>query len=467
MSLASLAACEAGAVSGWATLRNVRWPWLCAVAVVGLGACSKSISSNTCGKEDQPCCQQTPCADGLVCGSAQTCQRCGALGQACCAMDTCAETLACAGGQCTSCGGTGERCCAGATPCQVGLSCAADHCGCADACTPGAQRCTAANGIETCQGSGSGCAAWQSVLAACPTGQACQGDGGQASCIDPCPGACTEGSFLCTPYGVHKCVMLQGSACAGFVDAAPGEGPPCTQGACTAEGFCWEYPVPLGEDLVTIAGWAADQFYVLDRMGNVLRLDQRAWTYDVRATAQVRPRALASCQSPGRMALAGNKGLMMRRVYTGWVTETVPTTADLTAVACDNATRAAVAGQKGVLAVRSDTGSWRVLDAGVSADFTGLVPYHAQSAVYALGPQGLFVRCAPLYDITTASCVREAQGLTTATLNAGWADSTNPTDPTVVVGSDGTVLDRGSGSWKRVDAGLGAVELRGAHGNTS
>ena len=67
MSLASLAACEAGAVSGWATLRNVRWPWLCAVAVVGLGACSKSISSNTCGKEDQPCCQQTPCADGLVC----------------------------------------------------------------------------------------------------------------------------------------------------------------------------------------------------------------------------------------------------------------------------------------------------------------------------------------------------------------------------------------------------------------
>ncbi|MBX7098306.1 MAG: hypothetical protein K1X89_11385 [Myxococcaceae bacterium] len=443
----------------------MRWPSLCVVAVLGLAACTKSISSNSCGKEDQPCCLQTPCADGLVCGSAQTCERCGASGQACCAQDTCTGPLVCSGGQCASCGGSGERCCTGDSPCQAGLTCAADHCGCADACTPGAQRCTTANGIESCQGSGSGCAMWQGVIAACPTGQACQGDGGQASCVDPCPGACIEGSFLCTPYGVRKCVKAPATECSAFVAASPGEGPPCTQGACTEGGFCWEYPVPLGENLVAINGWASDQLLLLDRAGNVVRREGEAWKYEVHATKNQRARALASCISPGRFAVVGDRGLVMRRVFSGWVTEAVPTTADLTVVACDSATRAIVAGKFGTVAVRSDTGSWRVVDAGINTTFFGSAYDAAHTDGLLLGPSGVILRCGPLYDTSTTTCVRESAGLTSETLYAGWSDLTSATGQAVAVGSGGAVLERSGTSWTRVDAGLGAVDLLGVHGN--
>lgn len=79
--------------------------------------CSEECS---CGGEEEFCCDNSKCSDGLTCRDG-LCLKCGGEGNVCCpGAVTCSSSLACLNDKCVKCGEIGNPCCLGSQSCQSG-----------------------------------------------------------------------------------------------------------------------------------------------------------------------------------------------------------------------------------------------------------------------------------------------------------------------------------------------------------
>lgn len=423
--------------------------------------CTSGLQSSLCGADTQLCCGGQTCNTGFVCGPDAHCSPCGGESQTCCEGTQCGPRMVCSNDTvCHHCGGLADTCCPGANACVTPLLCnPSGRCelDCTSSCTVGARRCAGA-GIEGCQQTAGACPTFASVLASCASAQTCEGDGGTAECVEKCPGACLLDSFLCTTVGNKKCALNSGAACPTWEPAAAGTGPICTRGACTSTGLCWESPTPLGSNLVGISGWAEDQFFVLDHLGNIVRNNAENWTYEVRADPARQARAIATCD-PGSSMATGDNGLFLRRSAGTWNPENIgDPSARLRALGCDSLDGAMLAGAGGKIFIRSNTGTWTHPDSGTTVDLNAVAYYFAAGKGRAFGQGGIGILCAPLYLPATLTCSVELDGaLTSGTLQAAVTD---PDGATYAVGENGLAIDdrRPAGWWVRT--GLPPVSMR-------
>ena len=411
------------------------WLPLCAAAALLASTCS-GLSSGTCGDEGKACCDGRGCATGLVCGAQDTCVPCGDLFEACCAADACTGALECRSGTCADAA-------------------------CPDACPTGERRCSTGGGVELCTQSGR-CTGWTAVVASCPTGFECRASGTDAQCVERCPGACTVGALLCAATGLKKCAVNTVTGCPALEPFADEPlAPLCLAGACDGT-WCWESPRPQGETVVALDGWAADQFWMLDTWGNILRRDGNGWAYEHRAQPLKTVRALTSCgASAGLMLAVGDNGTVLRRVTGGtWVPEDLgDNQAQLKAVACTSFLRSFAVGGGGKAFVRDEAsgGTWRALTTGTNAELRGAAYQYFTGTGVAVGAGGVIVRCLDLNVPASATCTFEGTGVTTAQLNDVWL---HPTDSTgVAVGAGGVVLWRNTGAWARTAQSLTTRDL--------
>jgi hypothetical protein len=390
-----------------------------------------------CGAEGQLCCDGASCGSQLLCATENQCRHCGAPGEACCAAPPgCAGALSCNDGKCDACDG---------------------------ACSLGAQRCTANNGIETCQPQAGVCPSFVGVLASCGAGQSCELDGGSAACIEKCPGACVIDSFVCSTHGNLKCVVVPGASCPVWVTAAVGTGPICPRGACTSTGLCWESPTPLGAELVGIAGWAEDQFVVLDELGNLIRNNSESWSYEVRGNSNTHPRAVANC-NPGVWLAVGDDGLFLRRYNGSWTPEQLgDPTAQLRAVSCDGLGRAVAVGQIGKVFIRGENGGFTRPNSGTSRDLNAVAYDAFSNKAFALGEAGLGIRCSGIQTPATATCSSELDGaLSNQTIRSACVDLAGRF---WAVGDNGTALDYSFMTGWQTRGGFPMLQLRGVVGS--
>ena len=99
-----------------------------------------------CGGQDQPCCANAACNNGLQCsGGSCSAPPCGGNGQMCCNGNVCNNGLQCSGGFCGAppCGGNGQMCCNG-NVCNNGFQCSGGFCG-APPCGGNGQMCCNGN----------------------------------------------------------------------------------------------------------------------------------------------------------------------------------------------------------------------------------------------------------------------------------------------------------------------------------
>ena len=409
---------------------------LACLGVSALATCT-GLKSGNCGAEGQDCCAGSTCNALLVCGGQGKCGPCGGLLAACCPDAVCGENLLCNQGVCADASCTG-------------------------ACVPGTKRCSATFGIDACTQLGR-CAQWSTLLAACPTGQDCVQSGADATCIERCPDACTLNALVCATSGLTKCVA-DGGACPALqplVDDSTA--PTCLAGACDGA-WCWESPSPQGLGLVSMDGWASDQFWAVDQLGNILRRDGNGWTYEYRAQPLKTVRALGHCgSSNGFLMAVGDNGTVLRRASGGaWLQESVgDATAQLKAVACTSFLRAFAVGAGGKVFVRDElsTGAWRALTSGTGVTLRGAAYYYAGGDGYAVGDNGVILRCRDLNAPTTATCTAEPASGVTSELDAVRANALS--GDVVAVGKAGVVLLRQalSSGWSRVAQSVTAEDL--------
>jgi hypothetical protein len=428
------------------------------------GSCLQSVKEE-CGRPGLTCCAASRCDPGGECGPSGTCYACGGAEEPCCSTG-CRAGFRCEQQTCVAlvaCGAVNEPCCAQGT-CSFALRCEGASCiqPCKDGCAPGARRCSANGGVDVCVYDGPPCTVWTPLINRCPTGQECV----NAECFERCPGACTLQSSLCTTEGLKVCVYDPATECPVYkVAPASPDNPVCMTGACDGP-VCWESPLPQGNGLRTVTGWSADQLFLLDVNGNVIRRNGDSWGYDRRATTFAeRFGAVNNCSLPTRSFAVGTGGRAWLRNSTGWQLEAVgDATADLRAVACDPSSRAVVAGQGGKAFARSDTGTWVTLPTGVTAHLKGVGYDSFSGRAWLVGNAGTIVMCNNIYDLPKTTCVVEAAGLTSQALNAAWA-APGGGQEVFAVGAQGTVLRRASnGTWSAVAQGVTGDELLGVFG---
>jgi len=434
--------------------------------------CGSDARCHACGGDGQPCCGGTSCADGLECGLEGLCRLCGSDGQPCCAGGLCASGAECRAARCERCGAPGEGCCAGAS-CDEGARCENGGCvaKCGAGCEPGAQRC-ASGSIELCGYATPPCTRWTQVVERCPTGQVCQ----EGKCVERCPDACPLGSHLCTSEGLKTCVLHPTTQCPVYQLApdAPDK-PSCMTGACD-EGFCWEGPLPQGNGLRIVAGASPTHLHALDELGNILNFVEGHWTYEWRVPSGGAVRGLSSCRLPGQALAVGERGLVLRRNWTGWLREDLGTTAvNLHAVACGASNMALALGANGSLWARTpdgkESGTWRALTSPTTEELHGVHVFARGVEGWAVGASGHVVRCQHLDAPALTTCALEPQPLTTADLNAVWVNEgdelgTGPrAGEVVIVGDEGLVLQRAPGaSWAIAAQGLTSQSLNAVWG---
>ena len=311
---------------------------------------------------------------------------------------------------------------------------------CGTTCTLGAQRCSAANGLETCTASGV-CPAWVTTVAACPSGSTCMATGASADCVEACPGACTVDAQLCTNEGLRSCVAS--GACPSLMPLPDDTDVPiCLTGGVVSAELVWESPTPLGQHLVDIGGELKSSYWVLDDLGNIIRYALGPWEYELRATPGKRMKKLASCGLGSFLYAAGENGTVFRRSGGVWSEENVGSTTLLTDVACDS-TRAFASGADGRVYIRNG-GSWAGYPTGVTQPFTAVTTLFSQQQVFLAGANGLVVKCEATNLPPT--CTTETTN-TTATLRGLYGDTF--TDKVFAVGDQGTLLERVGGTWTR------------------
>jgi hypothetical protein len=168
----------------------------------------------------EPC--ASVCAEGLVCGSDETCRE-GAAGDTCASGRDCSPPLACVGGTCAT--ALNEQAgCSEDTECAAGLACRSGACSvvaeaCADAWTCGDNAACVATRARACEPAaalGETCSYAEDCLA----GAFC--DGGTCAALPGSGAPCADG-VLCA----------EGLACelaSGTCGNVPGEGDPCALG---------------------------------------------------------------------------------------------------------------------------------------------------------------------------------------------------------------------------------------------
>ncbi len=416
----------------------MRWQLLaiflfCAAA---LGSCS--LRSRFCGRSGEPCCTEgVACEGNLSCGEQNVCRAaCGGAGAACCAQDRCDEGLACGAGVCAQ------------PACDAG-------------CVRDERRCTNAGGVDVCLAGAGGCPAWVSLVPVCPQPQSCGRTDAGVGCTDGCPGACILDSTLCTTEGLKVCRLdpQSPSGCPELVLAQPSpDNPSCLTGACDGP-LCWQSPLPQGNPVRAVTGWAIDQLYVLDESGSILRHNGTSWEYDWRPTTAGALRAVSSCLFATLAFAVGDNGQVLRRNSAGWVPELLPdANVPLRAVACDPSLRAFAAAADGRLYARDQlaTGTWRRLSSPVAGELRAVTYYPFAGLGLAVGAFGTLVACKSVNVPASTSCAVEGAGLTLSHLNAVWVDVM--TGEAHAAGTEGTLLRRGGGTWTPV-SGLGMPEL--------
>lgn len=96
-----------------------------------------------CGKLYSPCCVDGSCNENMVCSTENICEFCGSVGNLCCEGDICSTYNVCSNGKCIACGQEGEPCCTSVeySGCFLG-ACIADNtcqtqiCSAPGKCTP-------------------------------------------------------------------------------------------------------------------------------------------------------------------------------------------------------------------------------------------------------------------------------------------------------------------------------------------
>lgn len=445
----------------------------CAGATCAFGLeCFSDNLCRACGNEGQDCCGGTSCTAGLECASDKRCHPCGSDREICCANDRCGAGNECRGdGLCHQCGAEGEECCSG-KGCATNLRCDLNECvmPCGEGCAPGAKGCNSNGGVDLCTYASPPCTEWSVVIERCPEEQICR-DG---ACVARCPDACVLGSNLCTSEGLKLCVLDETTQCPVYKLAPDSpDNPSCMTGACDGN-ICWESPLPMGEDLVAIAGWDWDKLYLLDKLGNIIKRSGETWTYDWRsgATAPGQVLAIANCHSPGTERAVGTKGLALRRNSVGWQPEDLGSaTATLRAVGCASSVYALAVGDAGRIFARDESGTWRELPSPTTEDLLGADLYGAGSEGFAVGKAGTIVHCERLDEPGRATCALEGTGLTQSNLYAVWINRTGAPGSSagdgevIAVGAGGVVLNRvPGGGWMRVAQGISGKTLRGVYG---
>lgn len=436
------------------------------------GCFGGGVVTEICGAPEQPCCAGAVCNGGARC-TASGCVACGALSQVCCADGSCQGRATCdAQETCVSCGQRGQPCCAQGA-CDEGSRCEAGVCAslvsCATTCTLGAQRCAGA-GLEACQAVGT-CPEWRTLVAACPAGASCQAPApGLAECVEPCPGACTAGTLVCAVDGLRRCVA-SGTCPSLAVEVDATDRPQCVPGAAVGTEVLWESPTPFRAPLVGVVADSATSYWLLDALGNVFHRAGDTWSYELRAQAGRRVRAVVSCGAPSRLFAVGENGWVYRRQTGTWTEENVGAQVTLLAAACELGYGFYAAGEGGRLYFRAATDtSWSSVPLGTTRVIRGLGALRGDAALYAVGEAGTAVRCelAGTPAVTPQGCVAEAAS-TTADLFALWVDRSSLT--AWAVGAGGTLVWRNATQWAPwiVDGDGGWPSLRSISGapNTS
>lgn len=147
------------------------------------------------------------------------------------------------------------------------------------------------------------------------------------------------GAGTCTamfPSGVPLELTAQGqggSAFAGWSGACAGQSAVCritpsadtTVGAnfsplaCTADGLCWEAPLPFGMNLRDVSAVAANDVWAVGSQGTILHYDGNRWSFTPSGTLEDLQSVSASSATNAWIA-GGNNGLVLRWNGTNWST---------------------------------------------------------------------------------------------------------------------------------------------------
>jgi hypothetical protein len=201
------------------------------------------------------------------------------------------------------------------------------------------------------------------------------------------------------------------------VDASDGGGQVIPLGpVCSSDGWCWESPLPQGNDLAAVWGSSRDAVWAVGDLGTILYWGGSAWAAAPSGTTK-RLNGVWGTSANDAWAV-GNSGTIERWNGAKWSTFSSPTTADLRAVWASGPTDAwAVGAQKSIL---HWNGQWIAQpDPGIfPADLT-LVWGAGPDDVWFAGPTGIIRRKGTTFTMVSDLSVTDAGVHITAISGSG------------------------------------------------
>lgn len=389
--------------------------------------CEAVMGNEKCGTYDDGCGERMDCGctEAQVCFAGDCCNpqcegvcggpdKCGRL-----CPDICTGLESCGGGAV-------DNVCACALQCD-GLCGGDDGCGsvCADACVE-PNTCEGGGDANVCGCTPSSCTDILTTVAA-DCGDILDGCNDTQTCDAACAGndVCdTARGKCCTPTcNGSEC---SGDGCGGVCNPCAademcgggGDAVACSGGAiCSAQNWCAEYPLPVGNRLLAISGVAADNIWIVGGRGLVLRWSGAGWAREPSGTTDDLNAVFA--MDAGHVWAVGYSGTVIKSEGTGtWVGETNGVEANLRAVWGTASDNMWAVGDGGTILHGVD-GTWTTDESHTPKDLHAVWGVDANE-VWAVGEDGVILR----WTVGLADWALEPSNATAA-LKAVWGSASS------------------------------------------
>jgi hypothetical protein len=231
-------------------------------------------------------------------------------------------------------------------------------------------------------------------------------------------------------------------------DAAPDASPPPQiGGVCSVDGWCWDLPLPQGNDLYSVWGSDRSHLFAVGQLGTLLRLDGGAWTNVSSGTREAYRGVWGT--GPDDVWAIGDQLSVIHYDGTAWSVQLLPATTTqrldggrfpvLAALAGTSRTNVWVVGEGGTI-LHFDGARWSNPESGTSATLRSVFANQEDDA-WAVGDGGVVVH----FDGATWTLDTKA-GLTVNLLGVHGAAK----DDVWAVGAQGTVGHFDGSKWTKV-----------------
>ncbi|MBW2702694.1 MAG: hypothetical protein JRF33_17885, partial [Deltaproteobacteria bacterium] len=241
------------------------------------------------------------------------------------------------------------------------------------------------------------------------------------------------------PAGDPTCSNGMDDDCDGLTDSEDSVCAP-VYGFCTQFGWCWEHPLPQGNDLFDILALAADDVWAVGQAGTILHWDGESWSM---VPSGVEDSLLAIHGVAGDLWAVGSDGLILHQTQPSGPWAVVPsgTTQLLAAVWRTAEDDVWSVGYGGVI-LHWDGEIWSAIDSGTTVYLRGIWGL-APDDVWVVGNNGTVLR----WDGVAWQVIPDVPD---RHLPSVWgSDSEN----VWVCGTDGLILNWDGTSWLEVPSG--------------